>query len=215
MLFVGLVVDELVRRRAHGSADSATPVVPLVLGVVATVAGLVLSYGQAAPPGDAGVYRSWNTSFDSSLLRTSLAAISACWCRSRSRNASSGTRASSTASPRSPPFSASCYSSASRGCCGAGPAPARCGCSASRSVIGFLYSKIQFGSVTPLRPCVPRAHRCDVVGPRDGREATTNASRACGRVCGPACSSRSWSRACSCSRSTCGTRSRTDVTSRR
>jgi hypothetical protein len=35
-----------------------------------------VSYAQASPPGDAGVYRSWKTDFDGSLARTSLAAIS-------------------------------------------------------------------------------------------------------------------------------------------
>jgi hypothetical protein len=69
----GLLVDEVVRRRQH---DGATPMLSLVLGGVVTAAGLVVAYAQAAPPGDAGVYRSWNTSFDSALARTSLASVS-------------------------------------------------------------------------------------------------------------------------------------------
>jgi hypothetical protein len=69
----GLLVDELVRRRAK---DEPWPLAAIFSGVVAFLAGLAVSYAQASPPGDAGVYRSWKTDFDGALARTSLAAIS-------------------------------------------------------------------------------------------------------------------------------------------
>src|SRR4051812_25130262 len=72
-VLVGLLVDEVVR---HRESEGATPFVPLVLGGIVAAAGFAVAYAQAAPPGDAGVYRSWNTSFNSSLVRTSLAAVS-------------------------------------------------------------------------------------------------------------------------------------------
>jgi hypothetical protein len=69
----GLVVDEVVRRR---SGDDPAPLAAVASGAVLFAAGLLVSYAQASPPGDAGVYRSWKTDFDGSLARTSLAAIS-------------------------------------------------------------------------------------------------------------------------------------------
>jgi len=68
----GFVVDELVRRR---TGDEPAPLAALVPGLVVFVAGLAVSYAQASPPGDAGVYRSWKTDVDGDLARTSLAAI--------------------------------------------------------------------------------------------------------------------------------------------
>ena len=76
-VLAGLVVDDGVRRWRGGGRDlDAAPLVRVGGGLVVAVAGFVVSYAQAAPPGDAGVYRSWKTSFDSSLARTTLAAIS-------------------------------------------------------------------------------------------------------------------------------------------
>jgi hypothetical protein len=77
-VLIGLIVDDAVRRWRGGGARTlgAAPLVRVGGGLVVTVAAFVVSYAQAAPPGDAGVYRSWNTSFNGSLARTTLAAIS-------------------------------------------------------------------------------------------------------------------------------------------
>ncbi len=72
-LLLGLTIDELVRRR---NGERSVPLVAVAVGCGAAIAGLALSYAEAAPPGDAGVYKSWNTSFNSALARTSLASIS-------------------------------------------------------------------------------------------------------------------------------------------
>ncbi|MCU1429138.1 MAG: hypothetical protein JWL83_3138 [Actinomycetia bacterium] len=72
-LLVGLLVDAEVRRR---QGVDVTPFRRIALGFALAVGGLTVAYAQASPPGDAGVYRSWNTSFNSALARTSLAAIS-------------------------------------------------------------------------------------------------------------------------------------------
>jgi hypothetical protein len=69
----GLVVDEVMRRQR--SVDVSAPFA-VVSGLVVFAAGLALSYAQASPPGDAGVYKSWRTNFDGADARSSLAAIS-------------------------------------------------------------------------------------------------------------------------------------------
>jgi hypothetical protein len=72
-LLLGLVVDEVVRRRLHAPARSLASV---GAGLVVALAGFAVAYQQASPPGDAGVYKSWKTSFDFPLARAVLAAIS-------------------------------------------------------------------------------------------------------------------------------------------
>ncbi|MDQ1521816.1 MAG: hypothetical protein QOI55_2889 [Actinomycetota bacterium] len=68
----GLLVDELYRRRLRQRAAS----VPAFLtGGAVFLAGLMLSYAEAAPPGDAGVYKSWKADLDPAQARAALAAI--------------------------------------------------------------------------------------------------------------------------------------------
>jgi hypothetical protein len=85
-VLLGLIVDDIVRRRVASTVDltadedavarRASPSLwAVVIGFVVAIAGLTLAYQQASPPGDAGVYLSWKTTFDGALMRTSLAAI--------------------------------------------------------------------------------------------------------------------------------------------
>jgi hypothetical protein len=86
-VLLGLIIDDAIRWRATGTIDltaddnqtvkqrGTRSLWPLVIGFAVAVAGLALAYQQASPPGDAGVYRSWKTTFDGALARTSLAAV--------------------------------------------------------------------------------------------------------------------------------------------
>jgi hypothetical protein len=86
-VLLGLIVDDVVRRRFASTVDltadeerraprRAASLWSVVVGFAIAIGGLTLAYQQASPPGDAGVYKSWKTTFDGPLMRTSLAAIS-------------------------------------------------------------------------------------------------------------------------------------------
>lgn len=72
-LGLGLGVDEAIRRRRGDTEVSSVQL--LAFGGAISVASLLWAYAQTIPPTDSGVFRRWNTDFDSGLAGSSLASV--------------------------------------------------------------------------------------------------------------------------------------------